>query len=175
MSIHDEEWLGKKVWVWAGVSVGRRAVVGDPGWSGKRNVGLLECLEQLEIIEWIWNKNRQTEVLQWKNVFLGRLKKHSIYSDSFTGSRAFLRWHHREYRPHNLPSSSQTHLLTQIFLWRSSYPRLLTLQDKQRSSLIYVLCPWSLCTLFHKVCQEWSSYILVCLQIRCSFFRAFYL
>lgn len=33
-----------EVWVGAGVSVGRRAAaVGDPGWSGKRNVGLLEC------------------------------------------------------------------------------------------------------------------------------------
>lgn len=28
----------------AGVSVGWRVVVvGDPGWSGKRNVGFLEC------------------------------------------------------------------------------------------------------------------------------------
>lgn len=74
-------------------------VVGDPGWSGKRNVGLLECLEQSGIIEWIWNKKRQTEVPQWKNVLLGRLKKHSIHSDSFTGPRTFLRWHHREYKP----------------------------------------------------------------------------
>lgn len=38
----------------AGVSVGRRRVVevdGEPGWSGKRNAGLLECLEQSGIIE----------------------------------------------------------------------------------------------------------------------------
>lgn len=42
----------KEVWVGAGVGVGRRVVVvGDPGWSGKRNVGLLECLEQSGIIE----------------------------------------------------------------------------------------------------------------------------
>lgn len=71
---------GKKgvVWVGAGVSVGRRkrrAAVedGEPGWSGKRNAGLLECLEQLRIIEWIWKEKKQTEVPQWKNVFLGRL------------------------------------------------------------------------------------------------------
>jgi len=35
----------------AGVSFGRVVVVGDPGWSGKRNVGLLECLEQSGVIE----------------------------------------------------------------------------------------------------------------------------
>lgn len=41
-----------KIRVGAGVSVGWRVVVvGDPGWSGKRNVGLLECLEQSGIIE----------------------------------------------------------------------------------------------------------------------------
>lgn len=37
----------EEVWVWAGVSVGGvevEVVVGDPGWSGNRNVGLLlEC------------------------------------------------------------------------------------------------------------------------------------
>lgn len=49
-SIHAEEWMEREkkkeqeVWVGAGVSVGWRVVVGDPGWSGKRNVGLLECL-----------------------------------------------------------------------------------------------------------------------------------
>lgn len=44
----EERW-----WVGAGVSPGRRrrVVVVDPGWSGKRNVGLLECLEQSGIIE----------------------------------------------------------------------------------------------------------------------------
>lgn len=98
----------------AGVGVGRRVVVvGDPGWSGKRNVGLLECLEQSGIIEWIWNKKRRTKSLRWKNVHLGRLKKHSIHSDGYTRPRGFLRWHHREYNP--LLHCSQTHSLGLLF------------------------------------------------------------
>lgn len=73
----------------------------EKGMWGSWNV--LECLEQSGIIEWIWNKKRQTEVPRWKNVLLGRLKKHSIHSDSFTGPRTFLRWHHREYNPPPFP------------------------------------------------------------------------
>lgn len=131
----------------------------EKGMWGSWNV--LECLEQSGIIEWIWNKKRQTEVPRWKNVLLGRLKKHSIHSDSFTGPRTFLRWHHREYNP---PPLSSSHLPTLLFLSHSSCLTFLTLQDKLRSSLIYwILLALEVCVHYCKVCQEWSSY--TCLQI----------
>lgn len=109
VSIYDEEWWrgekGRLAW--------GQVLESGGGWRQRRwllilagvekrmwgSQNVLECLEQSGIIEWIWNKKRQTEVLQWKNVHLGRLKKHSIHSDSFTRPGGFLRWHHREKSP----------------------------------------------------------------------------
>lgn len=152
----------KEVWVRAGVGVGGRRVAilagVEKGMWGSWNV--LECLEQSGIIEWIWNKKRQTEVLGWKNVHLGRLKKHSIHSDSFSRPRGFLRWHYRKYNP--LPYSPSKDTLTSPALPFTLFflCLLLTLQGKERSS-IYICFPW--CLSFYEVCQEWSSFM--CLQI----------
>lgn len=127
------------------------------GMRGSWNV--LECLEQSRIIEWIWNKKRQTQVPQWKNVLLGRLKKHSIHSDSFTGPRTFLRWHRREFNPTSPPPPMHHSFYTYIFNsdlpFKSFFPYIS--YNKLLFLYIYSLSLWVMCAVFVSSLPRWKQ------------------